>query len=177
MLVVPHLLFGGALGEAVSGLPGANGLAFGLGIVSHLFLDSLPHWERLVGPKLAAPGGEGFNTETPIKQWPRIYIVSAVADVVIAALLMVYINWRLPHGHFYQNPVFWGGLGAVLPDLLDNVPFWNRAIANWPLVKQLRYLHSYFHISNESQHHMPKYLGLITQLVVFFFSAWVILSN
>lgn len=177
MLVVPHLLFGAALGEAVNGLPGASGLAFGLGIVSHLFLDSLPHWERLAGPKLAPLEGDNFSTETPVGQWPRTYLVAAIVDVLIAGLLLVYLMWRVPHGHFYQNPVFWGALGGILPDLLDNVPFWNRAIGSWPVVKQLRYLHNYFHISNESQHHVPKYVGLITQLVIFLFSAWVILSS
>lgn len=177
MLFVPHALFGGALGEAVSGLPGANGLAFGLGVVSHYFLDSLPHWERLVGPKLAPAGEEGFSTETPFKQWPRSYVLGAIGDVVIGLLLILYMVWRLPHGQFYQNPVFWGAFGGVLPDMLDNVPFWNRAIGNVPGLKQLRFLHNYFHISNDSQHHVPKYVGLLTQIVVFLFSAWVILSN
>ncbi len=172
MLVVPHLIFGAALGQAVNDLPGATVLAFGLGVASHYFLDSLPHWERLVGYK-----GSDFDPARPASEWPRGYLIHATIDVILAALLLVYLMWRVPHGQFYQNPVFWGALGAVLPDLLDNVPFWSGKIANWPIFKQERYIHRYFHITDESQQHMPKYLGLVTQIAVFLFGAWIILMS
>ena len=180
MLEVPHVVLGAALGEAVVGLPGAPAIAFGMGLISHYFLDSLPHWERLFGPKFSPEeeSEQSFSTETPVKQWPKFFVISAAIDLILALALIYYFNWRLPNGgHFYLNPVFWGCFGAILPDLLDNIPFWNRKISNWPIIKQQRYLHRYFHISGQSQNHMPKYLGLITQLVVFFLAAWFVLAH
>lgn len=173
MLAVPHLIFGAALGQAVSELPGSGAIALGLGVLSHYFLDSIPHWERLVGPK-----GSEFQTETPLKEWPRSYLIQTVIDVVLAVLLLVYLLWRVPHGDaFWQSPVFWGAIGGLLPDVIDNTPFWNRTIAQWPVFKQQRFFHRYMHISEASQEHMPRYAGLLTQLAVFVLSAWLLLSS
>lgn len=173
MLSVPHVVLGAALGQAVSEVPGAGLIAFGLGWASHYLLDSLPHWERLVGAH-----GPDFDTKTPVREWPKSYLIQAVLDVVIAALLIGYLIWRVPHGdQFWQNPVFWGAIGAVFPDLLDNIPFWNRRLSNLPFFKQQRFLHYYFHITEASQQHLPKYTGLVTQVVVFIFSMWLLLSS
>ncbi len=173
MLTVPHVVLGAALGQAVSEVPGAGLIAFGLGWASHYLLDSLPHWERLFGSR-----GPDFSTETPVKEWPRLYLIQAVIDVVLSALVIGYLIWRVPHGdNFLQNPVFWGAAGALFPDLLDNVPFWNRRLTNLPFFKQQRFLHQYFHISETSQLHLPKFAGLATQLIVFVFSMWLLLSS
>lgn len=173
MLTVPHVVLGAALGQAVSDVPGASLIAFGLGWGSHYLLDSLPHWERLFGSR-----GSDFSTETPTREWPRSYLVQAVIDVLIAALVVGYLVWRVPHGdHFWQNPVFWGALGAFFPDLIDSVPFWNRQLGRLPFFRQERFLHQYFHISDQSQQHLPKITGLLTQLVVFLLAMWLLLSS
>lgn len=172
MLAVPHIVFGAALGEAVSDLPGAGAVAFGIGWASHYFLDSIPHWERMFGPK-----GSEFSTETPAREWPKPYLVHAFVDLGLALLILAYLIWRVPHGEiFYQNPVFWGALGGLAPDLIDNVPFWNKILGRLPVIKQLRFVHRYMHISEAAQSHIPKYMGLITQLGVFVFSLWILLS-
>lgn len=172
MLTIPHIVFGAALGEAVADLPGAAGIAFGIGWASHYFLDSMPHWERLFGPK-----NDDFETDIPARQWPRGVFWSAVIDVVTAGLLLWYLIWRVPHGfNFWENPIFWGGLGAIFPDIIDNVPFWNKFIGKWPFFKQQRFVHHYMHISHEAQRQVPQYLGVVTQLIVFVFSLWILLS-
>src|SRR5579872_5534879 len=102
MLLTVHLAAGAAIGEAVSGLPGAPVIAFVLGWGSHYVLDSIPHWEKITGEKFPQ-----MDTETPVRDWPKSSIISAVSDVIIALLLIIYLVWRDPHGaHFYNNPVF-----------------------------------------------------------------------
>jgi hypothetical protein len=162
MLLVTHLAVGAAIGEAVHGLPGAPAIAFVLGVASHYVLDALPHWEKLSGEKFP-----DNDTSEPLKKWPRASIKSATIDGILAILFLVYFVWRQPHGAFYVNPVFWGGIGGVLPDFLTNTPGLSKLWAKWPVFKEERYVHNYFHISHESQIHMPRYLGLITQIIAF----------
>ena len=166
MLLSVHLFAGAAIGNAVQVLPGAPVIAFVLGVASHYMLDSLPHWEKLSGEKFPT-----LDTETPVEKWPKENLKSAIADVIVTAMFLWYALWR--HSsvlHFYSSPIFWGAFGAVLPDLLTNTPFWNKIIVKWPVFKEERYVHEYFHITHESQRHMPKYLGLITQILVFLVS-------
>jgi hypothetical protein len=170
MLLVTHVAVGAALGEAVRGLPDAPLIAFVLGWISHYVLDALPHWEKLYGEKFPS-----FETQASVKKWPRASVISASIDVLLTVLFLAYFVWRDPNGPFYVNPVFWGGLGAILPDLLTNTPFFSGIWGKWPFFKQERFIHKYFHISRDSQIHMPKYLGLITQLVIFVAAFWIIL--
>jgi len=149
-------------------------LAFGMGWISHYFLDSLPHWERLYKPQEDID----WNTQEPTRSWPRHIFVQAIIDVLLSTLFIAYLVWRVPHGdHFWQNPVFWGAFGGVFPDLLDNVPFWNGLIGRWPFFKQERFVHQYLHVSEAAQEHLPKYLGLLTQVAVFLFAMWLLLSS
>jgi len=79
--VLTHMAVGGAVGSLVEG----RGLAFGLGLVSHVSLDVIPHYE--------------FE-----KMWLEVAIVAAFFGTLLA-------TGRAGTG------LFWGALGAVLPDL------------------------------------------------------------
>jgi len=73
-----------AVGAAAGSLVGGRGAAFGLGVVSHVALDIIPHYE-----------------------FERIWIeVSAV---------LLFFGTMLVLGQG-ASPIFWGALGAVLPD-------------------------------------------------------------
>ncbi len=81
MTVLTHMAVGGAVGSLVE----SRGLAFGLGLLSHVPLDVIPHYE--------------FE-----KMWLEVAIVAGFFGTLIAT------------GHAGTG-LFWGALGAVLPDL------------------------------------------------------------
>ncbi|MCX6808041.1 MAG: hypothetical protein NTW50_00020 [Candidatus Berkelbacteria bacterium] len=135
MLIGTHLITGGVLGEVV-GNPIA---AFGVGLLSHFCLDSIPHYDLTDGGKIT-----------------KRQIALILAEVTIAILLIALMKPSLAH----NSPFLWGGLGGVLPDLVDNVPLWNKSF------RKLRfgYLFNQFH---EWTHHYrpPAWLGLLSQAV------------
>jgi len=79
--VLTHMAVGGAVGSLVE----ARGAAFGLGMLLHIPLDVIPHYE--------------FE-----KMWLEVAVVAAFFGVMIAT------------GNAGTG-IFWGALGAVLPDL------------------------------------------------------------
>jgi len=171
MLTVPHVLAGAAIGSLVGDIPGQLPIAFVLGWASHYVLDAVPHWERLYHPK----DHPDWDTEEPTKNWPRPIFYQAAADVIIAvALLFIAVHTIHPHIPWYQSAVFWGGIGGFFPDIVDNVPFWNRQLGRLSLIKRERQFHQSIHVTDETQERSPKYLGLITQLLVIGGSLWIL---
>lgn len=167
---VSHVVAGAALGSLVGPVPGYNVAAFAVGWGSHYVLDSLPHWERLFGSK-----GSDFNTDTKASDWPRHIYYQAIVDGLVAiALLALILAWRSELTSFWASPVFWGALGGCLPDLLDNVPYWNRRLAKYSLIKKQRDFHQSIHITDTLQKRSPKYLGLLTQIIVIGLGIWVL---
>ncbi|MCK4547946.1 MAG: hypothetical protein KAW17_10955 [Candidatus Eisenbacteria sp.] len=81
MCSVTHLAVGGVLG----GWAGNSGVAFFLGIVSHVVMDAVPHYDT-----------RDFRVD-----------VALTAAGFLAVLGLGYWN----------SPVFWGAVGAVLPDV------------------------------------------------------------
>lgn len=160
MLSIAHVVAGAAIGAAVSDLPGAPVVAFGLGWASHYVLDRIPHWERLYRHR------EHFSTQQPASHWPRHILVQAILDNLAAALIVSGMIQTLSGTlAFWRSPLFWGALGGVFPDLLDNTPFWNATTRNWPFFRQERYFHKGIHISQEDQTRYHQF-GLLTQLIV-----------
>lgn len=172
MLTVPHVLVGSAIGVAVSQVPGAPLVAFGLGWLSHYALDSVPHWERLYRPHEEI----NFETDHSINTWPRHIFVQAVLDVLAAAFIVYLIISVKNAGTFaWNSPILWGAIGAFLPDFLDNVPLWNRTLSRWPIFGSEARLHQSVHITEAEQQRFPRYYGLLTQVVAVSLSLAVII--
>ncbi len=171
MLTVPHMIAGAALGSLVGEIPSQNVFAFAVGWGSHYVLDAVPHWERLFGSK-----GSDFSTETPVSQWPKPFFYQAVGDVLLAvAVIAGILVWQGDLATFWQSPVFWGALGGFFPDLIDNLPFWNRIMGKIGWVQQERQFHKKYHVSDETQQRVPRYTGLLTQLIVMGVGLWILL--
>ncbi len=174
MLTVPHVIVGAALGSLIGDVPGAPVLAFTVGWASHYVLDSIPHWERLYKPfdKI------DWETHDPTGKWPRHIFIQAALDVIVAFVILFFLS-RLAAGDgvWWQSTVFWGGLGGPLPDLLGNVPFWNRFLGRLPGFKQEYAFHAKMHISQQKHDAAPKWAGLLTQVIVVTVALWVLLSN
>lgn len=170
MLTVPHVLVGAAVGSLIGDVPGAPLVAFAAGWASHYVMDFVPHWERLYKPF----ENIDFETATPAKDWPRHIFVQAVIDVLVAAAIL-YAIWT------YQGPFWWhadqiflGGLGAVIPDLFGNVPFWNKKLRRFSIFQREYAFHSSIHVTDAVQRSVPKWLGLLTQVVAVTISLWVL---
>lgn len=162
MLTVPHVLVGAAVGSLIGDVPGAPAIAFATGWASHYVMDFVPHWERIYKPFDEID----FETVTPAKDWPRHIFVQAVIDVLFAAVILYAIwNFTSDASWWRTDQIFFAGLGAVVPDLLGNVPFWNRYLCRQPGFKQEYAFHTSVHVTDAVQRSVPKWLGLLTQII------------
>ncbi|MEX0594612.1 MAG: hypothetical protein WD157_00740 [Patescibacteria group bacterium] len=171
MLTVPHVIAGAALGSLVGDVPGQTVLAFAVGWGSHYVLDATPHWERLFGPNRS-----GFSTQMPVSEWPKSFLYQALGDALLAlgiTTLLLYNSGTL--ALFWTSPIFWGAVGGFFPDLLDNTPVINNYLGKYRFVQRERKFHHDNHVSDEVQQKVPKYFGLITQLVVCGVGLWILL--
>jgi hypothetical protein len=171
MLTVPHVLVGAAVGSLIGDVPGAPAVAFAAGWATHYVMDYVPHWERLYKPFDAID----FETATPAKDWPRHIFIQALIDVLIAAMILYAIWTNTNEASWWRtDQIFFAGLGAVVPDLLGNVPFWNKNLRKIALFKREYAFHSAVHVTNEVQRRVPKWLGLLTQIIAVTLSLYVL---
>jgi hypothetical protein len=101
MLIATHSLVGAAIGVNVSYPP----LAFLLGFISHFLLDAIPHCD---GPDDVLNRKESSSF--------RQYLVVTI-DGVVAIIAIIYFGLHTENSGFY-----WGALGGIFPDIIDNVP-------------------------------------------------------
>jgi len=118
MFLSAHLLAGMSIGKAT----GNPYIAAPAGFISHYLIDALPHFEgssfRKVGDK-----EEGF------KNWVEWLLV--ILDLLFVIFILFYFK-------IWQHPTLLiGGFFAMLPDLFDHVPFWNKFFRKTKLFKWL----------------------------------------
>jgi hypothetical protein len=136
MIISVHFLAGGVVGEAI----GNPFFAFLLGIALHFVLDAIPHFDNVL------KNGK----------WNYKQVIFTALDVAATAwILFVYLK----PDHNFTNPLLWGALGGVLPDLLDNIPF--LTVRNTKFGKLLHKFHLKIHAKT------PGWIvGSITQIIV-----------
>ena len=117
MLFSVHATAAGAVGEYVRNPI----LAFLLGIIIHFILDSIPHYDTTDDGKLT----------------PRQLAFVGI-DFIIFVLLLIFV---IKPGFSWLSPFWWGAFGGVLPDLLDNVPFWQKAFRRTKFGKKFHHFH------------------------------------
>jgi hypothetical protein len=162
MLTTPHALAGAAIGSLFPNSPvGAIG-AFALAFGSHFVLDSVPHWERLFAT--------ANHTELAKKGYSirdlGVYI-QVILDALVGFAALYIVTSHLGGGHVYKfSAVLWGGIGGVLPDVLDNVHPISRRLHHIAGFRAIEKLHKKLHINYEAQRRLPHYTGLLTQILV-----------
>ncbi len=172
MLSVPHVLAGAALGSFVGDVPGAPMVGFAIGWASHYVLDHVPHWERLYKPFQEID----WDTHRPAKEWPRHILVQAAIDVLLAGFILYAIATNTSEASWWRtDQIFWGAVGGLVPDLLGNVPFWNRTLRKIPGFKQEYAFHSLVHVTSQIQNSVPRLTGLATQVAVIAASLWILI--
>lgn len=105
MLFITHAVTGAALG----GVSGNLVLAFILGWISHHILDVLPHNDP----------GSWFVGKPKQDNLTKEQLIMAVADVLIGLVILYLLRSTVT----FTSAIYWGALGGVLPDLMDNTPF------------------------------------------------------
>lgn len=162
MLITPHLLAGAALG----GLMNNPVVAFGLGLASHFVLDAIPHFEQGTYRAGLAP-----NLKPEEVQIKTIDYVLAGLDFIIGIFILYFF---LKNNFFTHQNIIFGAAGAFLPDLIDNVPFWNKVLRPLPFFKQLHRFHNGIHFNLKVKYW---YWGVLTQVLVIGGSLWVLLNS
>lgn len=174
MMTVPHAVAGAALGSMIGDHTGSVVIAFTVGIASHYVLDAFPHWERIYKPA----GDINFDTTDAAHEWPRHIFVQAALDVIAAAFIVWgIISFLTPGDLLVGSNIFWGAFGAVLPDLIDNVPFWNTRLQKTKLFAATAKFHNRIHICEDWPKKYPFVTGLLTQLIVIGGSLWILFSR
>ncbi len=138
-MITPHTIVGAAVGSVT----GNSGVAFLLGFLSHHLLDALPHIDL-----------NNFYHEANVdRRYNRLdYLVIGLDALVAVLVLWVFFRFGSHGGGGY----WWGALGGITPDLIDNHP-WRQITRQWPLLKQYHRFHHWFHLPTKFQ---TKYFAL-----------------
>lgn len=126
MLFTPHLLIGGAIGRAVP----SPLLALSLGVISHFVFDFIPHFDQGVWHP------ERGDVKFTGRDWGLITL-----DLTISVAIVIY----LISINKINITIVAGGLGGVLPDLIDNVPMWKYRIRKTFFGEKLHKFHTICH--------------------------------
>ena len=153
MTLTTHVVVGCAVGLAT----GNPVFAFLGGIISHHLADSIPHSDL---------GSLGATVDNILKNRRNLVIVGA--DIALAAAIFLVVWVRLGFAPF----VFWGAAGAVLPDLIDNSPFWSKYTRELFPTNYYHRFHEFFHFTIKNKNIF--WLGIATQLVLITLSFYLI---
>lgn len=124
-------------------------LAFFIGFVLHFILDAIPHFDTTDGGKIT-----------------KRQIALLVADAVLGLLILIYLFLNSNH----QISFIFGVFGGLLPDILDNVPWWEDKFRSSKFGKSFHR----FHESIQSIKVKP-FLGLPIQYVIIIISICIFL--
>lgn len=143
MLFSPHLIASGVLGEKI----GNPETAFMAGFFLHFVLDAIPHFETIKR-----------NKKTQETKFGLGQIALMAVDLFIAIFIIKYYL-KIDS----QNSGFiWGAIGGMAPDLLDNIPFWNKIFRKTKFGRYLHKIHESVHIILDP----PAFVGILTQILV-----------
>jgi len=102
MLLGAHLITGAVAGEYVDN----PFLAVAAGIVMHFILDAIPHFDTTDDHKIT---------------FRQLALVAFDGIIGFAILFICYKDFSI-HKFSYLA----GAFGGILPDIFDNMPFWNK---------------------------------------------------
>ncbi len=172
MLTVTHVTVGAALGTVLAASGVSPIIAFVAGLTSHYVLDAIPHWERVYRPH----DEPDFEITQGVAYWPKFILLQAVVDVVLGFVILATAVAVYASETSTVVFVLATAIGAALPDILDNVPFWNKKLRKLPLFAQEYALHVRAHISPKRQKQFPSWLGLWTQILLVAASVVVLIA-
>lgn len=159
MLFTSHIVIGSAVGYAAN-LAGDNSGAFSFlgGFVSHQLADMIPHVDI---------GSSGVSIKNILSK--KKAIGSVVADLVVGTIiLLIILYFKLPYLKF----IFWGAIGGVATDVIDNSPFWSVKLRNYFPINWFHKIHEELHFTITNKKYL--WVGVLTQLVLICFCLYII---
>ncbi|TSD04208.1 MAG: Uncharacterized protein Athens071412_787 [Parcubacteria group bacterium Athens0714_12] len=153
MIISPHLIVGAAIGAKTNNL----GLIIILGLISHLILDKIPHWDYAVFKNLEI-FKKSRNLEYLLKPFLKMFIDGFVG-LIIVFLLIVFKN--IPF-----NKLLFIGLGiffSILPDIA--LIFSNLFIPEKDNTRYFLFHEKYLHSHKEKEGKIT-FPGLATQILI-----------
>jgi hypothetical protein len=162
MIFTPHIIVGAVIGAKTQNL----GLIIILGILTHIILDKLPHWDYPVKKYT-----KNFKKTKKIKSILPLVLHSTI-DVVVGLLIVFFIVWQ--KDLFNLLPFIIIGIIASL--LLDAVGAYVLLFTKESFAKKyLKFLHKYLHHSEGKQKEGEiTFLGLATQIIVVIISVFLL---
>jgi hypothetical protein len=100
-----------------------------VGLASHYFLDTLPHWDYV--PK---------DTGLDLKK--KTYLIRAVLDLAGAVIITGIFIWFYP----FRASIFWAAVGSSLPDALEII-YNNFSFFKW--LKSTSAFHNWVHFKKD----------------------------
>ncbi len=155
MILLPHILVGGAVGSKIDKISRLIGLII-LALASHYLLDSLPHYEYQINALK-----NGLNTDFAVAALKVFF------DFSVGLAFLILMGRR--QKNFYY--ILIGGLIAVLPDALI---FLNWRMGNLGYLNYLVYLNHIFHYRGDTL--IPHLTVIITQIVASAVAIFVLLQ-
>lgn len=116
MLIAAHSVSAGVVGEVIADPI----LALLFGFILHFILDAIPHYDTTDGGKFTKR---------------QLFLLALDGIVGLTILIFLFINSSA------KLPFVMGILGGLLPDLLDNVPFWDKQFRRTIFGKRFHQFH------------------------------------
>jgi len=139
MIISTHIISGGFAGEMLQNPI----LAFLVGIISHFILDAVPHTDNFMDGKC---------------RWNCKQTIFTSVDIFLTIGLLVFLHPALT----IHNSFWWGALGGLLPDLIDNVPILRGYLLKYKIVQKYHAFHEATHLLREPN----IILGMLSQVMM-----------
>jgi len=155
MLATPHIVVGALIGAKTHNL----GLIVILGLLSHIIMDKIPHWDYSFSSDI-----ERFKKEKSIKYLFPVTI-KFFTDVVIGLLIVAIFIWQKNILNT-ENLIFilLGILFACFLDVIMLIAvFWN---SNKTWQKIFIIMEKFLHFQHKEKEGQITFLGLATQILV-----------
>jgi hypothetical protein len=139
MIITPHLILGAAIGAKIKHL----GWIIILGIISHLILDRIPHWDY---------GSRAMRKFRQKKSYKAllVFFLKLIVDGLIGLTIVLLVVWQKNMMKLeYLLFIFIGIFFSLLPDLLLGVAslfFYNKKFAKIYIDFHHEILHNPNHI-------------------------------
>jgi hypothetical protein len=119
MLLGTHLITGAVAGEYLDN----PFLAFAAGFILHFIIDAIPHFDTTDNDKMT------------FRQMALIFV-----DGIIGIIIVFYCYKDFS---VHKMSYLAGALGGILPDILDNVPFWEKSFQKSTFGRNFHNLHKW----------------------------------
>lgn len=161
MIFSPHIIVGAAIGAKTQNL----GLIIILGLIIHVIMDKLPHWDYIWR------GVKDFKKHKNIKILFRDSLKMA-ADLTFGFLIVLFILWYKDLLNLNYLPfILFGIFISLLPDMLYGF--------NWLLIgksnKLTKFIESLHCPENKEKEGKITFLGLITEILTIIIAVLILL--